>query len=742
MKKLKKILIALLAMLLCVSMLTSCDVGRKGGFGAFDDGDASEGGSINVGGSGALNLLDGYRIVYKAGNDIEEEFAKLFQTAIKQITGVTIPVQNDIEWEDDESTWRQDKEILIGETNRKDEYVIPSEQELYDKGGYTMFLSGERLVIMVGSRTGSYFALRDFIDKYFGQNLDSLEKNIENLSPQSGATLKLDKDFTMHFLNSSQYFPYIDVELSRYKIMYDGSSYLLKRMAFNLQRTFKTITEQAPAMAATSTKPAGSVFYLQLVDKAAAEEEENEWIEPGKWTIEYAKSMFTIKASSYYGFLDAANYFTTTRNAFGFYDFGEDEVTAEGNYVDRTTGHRTATKYAYDQQGNTRVMFLNVLFNDSQDIEGGKKYDTPSEQRDQIQRFMIEEYMPDVLGCQEFNKTRRGNADAVALGGSGGLVAQLAEIGYAETIDPRVKNAYLQTEIIPGADASLVKPDVAAGTPLYGYGVRGADIVSGVAGVQYTYYNNAPLFYNKETTKLIASEYYWYKYQTDYYYRENFPQYVNGYHSNSPSDAGSKAATWGVFESIETGQRYIVISTHMCTRSDYIRGLQGQEVVDLVAKLVAIYDCPVFFGGDMNGTDVSANISSFYDNNFISLQDSLDENGKHYAKLFTDMTKSSGVGYPNLKKDEPVIAPNDDTANPWSKLSYVNPEKAGKGADSIDKAFVINWTEDLEINLFGVVADDCSLSSSDHLPLFVDFNLAGESLEGGEYGPTVVPNTN
>ena len=738
MKKVKKILIALLAMVLCVSTLVSCGGGRNL-YGAFEDGDATDDTVVN-GASQDLNLLEGYRIVYKSGNDAEEEFAKLFQKAVLKVTGVSIPVQNDIEWEDEESSWRQDKEILIGETNRKDEYSIPEEQEYYDKGGYTMFLANERLVIMLGSRTGMYFALRDFVKEFFKQDLDKLDKDVEKLSKKSGATLTLSKDFTMHYLNESQYLPYIGNALSKYKVVYDGGSYMLKRMAFNLQRMFKNTTVEAPTMAASSSKPAGSVFYLQLVDKAEAEDGGNEWIEPGKWTIEYSKSMFTIKASSYYGFLDAANYFKTARNQYGFYDFGKNDVTAEGDYVDNATGHYESTKYAYNQQGNTRVMYLNVLFNESQSSEDkSKSFDTPTDQRNQIQQMMIAEYMPDVLGCQEFNKSRRGGSKAAELGGKGGLSALLADIGYVEAVDPRVKNAYGTNEIIPGADASLVRPEAKPGAPLYGYGTGGADAVSGVAGVTHTYYNNTPLFYNAETTKLIAAEYYWYKYQTDFYYRENFSQYVNGYHQNSAGDAGSKAATWGVFESKESGQRYIVITTHMCTRSDYIRSLQAQEVVDLINKLVAIYDCPVFFGGDMNGTDASSNYKLFVSEEvgYIAMQDSLDENGQNYAKIFTAKTKPSH-GYPNQVKGDPVISAG---ANDESQLRYVNitEENAGKGTNAIDHTFVANWTEDLVVNVFGVIVDDCSMSSSDHLPHFVDFNLAGESLEGGEYGPSVVP---
>ena len=93
----------------------------------------------------------------------------------------------------------------------------------------------------------------------------------------------------------------------------------------------------------------------------------------------------------------------------------------------------------------------------------------------------------------------------------------------------------------------------------------------------YTFFNCAPLLYNTKTTRLIKSEYYWYKNQWDK--RDGMS------HENSAGDCASKAATWGVFESIATRERYIVISTHMCTRSDYIRGLQGQEMVDLIEQL-------------------------------------------------------------------------------------------------------------------------------------------------------------
>ena len=776
MKNVKKILIALLAMLLCAATLTSClgSGTAVGGFGALNKSDGSENirpntnanmGDLKIVEKSGSGYFSDYQIVYQesGGNEANKALAYEIRTAIKQLTGVTLPIRNDLIWEDEPDTLPKDKEILVGYTNREDSglYVIPESLEEYGYG-YCSFVSGQRLVIMTGSRTGGYFALRDLVYNFCGQDLNSEELDME-ASNLSFVPAKNDWVIAMNpddgddsaegtvFDLASEHFPFLGVSVNKFTIVSDGS-YLLKRMTNIVRTSLQEATGLKPATATKEVLGATSVIRLQLIDKEEADTGDNEWIEPGKWTIEFvgpdadsdAAKGFTIKASSYYGFIDAANWFKTSLTKYGFYSLGKTDImNGNGDYIESITAKYEGTRYCYDKQGDTRVMFANVLFNSSAGGEnpGDYVYSVPVAERDQIQALMFAEYMPDVLGCQEFNYTRRGNTEAAALAGRGGLAAELTKLGYIEAVDPVVRNAYQTNEIIPGTDASLTVPGAEPGTPLMGYGTNGAHNVNGI----YTFYNNAPLFYNSKTTKLLEAEYYWYKNQWD----KGMLKDENGetiVHPNSNGDAGSKAATWGVFESLESGQKYIVISTHMCTRSDYVRELQGIEIVALIKDLVARYDCPVFFGGDMNGnrngsnynvfvaedtweskyrTDADGNPLQIEGGGYTSLQDN------PITKIYSSNLISSH-GYPDYDSESRLMTPG---RNDITKVTFVDPENPSKS--SIDQIFVTNLGDDIILNVYGTVVDDCSLSSSDHLPLYVDFHISGETHEGAEWGPNV-----
>lgn len=232
--------------------------------------------------------------------------------------------------------------------------------------------------------------------------------------------------------------------------------------------------------------------------------------------------------------------------------------------------------------------------------------------------------------------------------GEGSLAGLLAVLGYAETVDPRVDNDMK---------------------------------------VNYT-----PLFYNQNTTKLVKSEYVWYTAQDT---------------TAGKMDQSSKALTWGVFENKRTGDRYLVISTHMCTRDDTVRGRQAQEAIALIAELAEAYHCPVFLGGDMNGTAEAANYRAFL------------------AAGYTDVQKVSAVttnvnthaAYPSYNSDLGMLRPTGAVS--------LNP-------NSIDRILLANG-ESVFLKVFGVVADECTRSASDHFPMFVDFSFAGKEISGSEW---------
>ena len=295
-------------------------------------------------------------------------------------------------------------------------------------------------------------------------------------------------------------------------------------------------------------------------------------------------------------------------------------------------------------------MFYNVLFGTStgtRKTEEGKTIkDVPPDVRNALQWQMVKQYMPDVLGCQEFNVTKRGER----ANEYGNLVALLEREGYKESC-PR---------------------DV---------------------GV-HCYYNMTPLFYNTKTTKLIKSAYYWYEHQID---GENI-------NNCSPNDCGSKALTWGVFEDKKTGKRYIAVSTHMATRSNGVRGLQAIEAVNVITSLVEKYNAPVFLGGDYNGRTTHANYLYFTSEN-VNYAD-LALNGS--AEVFASTT-ATHHRYPCFNTELGFMLP--DVA-----------DNTGESLDCIDHIMMTNGDK-VKVGVYGVVVDECSMSGSDHYPIFVDVTL-------------------
>lgn len=482
-----------------------------------------------------------------------------------------------------------------------------------------------------------------------------------------------------------------EFKISKLRIVHDGSTLLLRAAQ---ETSAMVLEETGNSLKISKRRPIFGTPVFLLQNRTD--------LEAGAWEMVADGKTVTISANGYHGFYAAIARLRLELTQSGSLDFLSNPRRS-GNHLSGATGIYKAAEYAYNRQGEHRVMFYNVLFG-SEASSGDVKYSVPPKERDPLQALMISAYLPDVLGCQEFNKTKRGNEKD----GTGGLVELLAELGYAETVDPRVKNAYTTEEKIPNSNASLTVAGAAVGEAHSGYVDARSKNKSGATEVNYngtrlTFYNNTPLFYNTKTTKLIKSEYYWYRNQWD--------QLTGMEHQNSPMDCGSKSATWGLFESISAGERYLVISTHMCTRSDYIRGLQARELVSLIDELKETYQCPVFLGGDLNGNIGDANYDHFVSETvgYRSLQD---------HKLATVHTSGlrTAHGYPTFDEESDRMVPGE---NDERKVSNVGKEKNQNSIDQI----LVTGHESVTVGVFEVVVDDLTLSSSDHFPIFTDFTI-------------------
>ncbi len=636
-----------------------------------------------------------YRIVISiVPTDFEINGAKQLQRMIKLLTGVTLPIVDDM---DEAQDGENGKEIVVGgKTARNKFYDAP--QDYAD--GYAVFVSNNRVVFEAGSQTGMDKAIYRFAEDCLGIDMDTDE--LYTAEDRNDIAVRLQYSAFSFFWDLLDW-------LDDYRIVYDGS-YMQMRMAWYMHDAMETAVSKVDLTVSTE-KPSGfRAAYIELCN--------TDTVKDGKFRIEKTEdNVLKISAGDYYGFVGAGRFFIDAMEKHGYIPLDDDEVT-DGNFVHYLKDYEQASAYAYNNSSEYRVMFYNVLWDDPE-----------ADQRNLLNAELVGEYMPDVLGLQEVNKSRRGNQTD----GKGGLIAMLADMNYAEAVDPRVKNLYGTNEYIPDTDSGATTGVImlentknyyddfnqtyaerVSGQAIRGYGTGGGTLVTVNGESFYTFYNCAPLLYNTQTTKCIDAGYYWYKNQWDKrtcsdceLCRNGTHSYDNSHHPNGATDAASKAATWGVFESLETGERYIAISTHMCTRSNYVKYLQAKELEALINELTNTYNYPVILGGDYNGTYTQPNYL-----HFTETAGYIDVERDNLAGLFTSKIKGHHP-YPVNNEQRGYISENKSQTSvifaPESSVDHIVLANGGK--------------EKLDITVYGNIVDEMSLAGSDHFPICMDFSI-------------------
>lgn len=425
--------------------------------------------------------------------------------------------------------------------------------------------------------------------------------------------------------------------------------------------------ELAEEMAVEESPFIYDIYYGLEDDQPYITLSEDNSLERGDWryTVENEKRI-SIVANGYYGFSAAIDAIVARVTANGYMDLRVSDSEG-GNYFQDLTMPKEAEKttmYAYERAGEHRVMFYNALWGDNY----YQQFEYLAKHRDPFQIALIEAYAPDVLALQEINASRRGNHN------QGDLIGKLEEIGYVEAIDYRVEN---------------MKP-VEEG----GYGTGGGGKYTREDGSTYWSYGNcAPLLYNAATTECIEAGYHQYTQQQN-----------EGADPIGAGDAASKSLTWGVFRSLKTGEVYAVISTHM--RGGSVELSQAREAVTFVEMIEEKYGCPILLGGDLNSRAGKPCYDHFTDEKgYVSLQES------KIALLHTSLIRTDH-GYPIYENGEM-------TEGRGGVVQVEDPH------NSIDNILVPDLSS-LTIQVLGVIADFCSLRGSDHLPIFVDFNIADD----------------
>ncbi len=192
-----------------------------------------------------------------------------------------------------------------------------------------------------------------------------------------------------------------------------------------------------------------------------------------------------------------------------------------------------------------------------------------------------------------------------------------------------------------------------------------------------------PIFYNTSTLKLVE------------YAHEIYPDTYSGVEGNF-NNSGTKSWTVAVFELKETGDRFILLNTHLWYKSeeeqpgsDEARKYQMQIAIAKVREYYERYQCATYMVGDMNATYDSLALEYAYEEGFKHAHD--------IAVEFVDETKgthqcnSSGFG----------------------------PIQEGRFEDSIDHILVYGVSEGC-VRTFRRFSESYYASLSDHLPVFID----------------------
>lgn len=150
-----------------------------------------------------------------------------------------------------------------------------------------------------------------------------------------------------------------------------------------------------------------------------------------------------------------------------------------------------------------------------------------------------------------------------------------------------------------------------------------------------------------------------------------------------------RLATWGLFERIADGRRFVVMTTHWdLGRNPQYQEIHSNEMAEIAVSLKNRFNLPVITTGDYN-----ANESTVYIKNFLS------KTGFHEAKYTADEIKLACKTYH-------TIGVSVSTAP----------------ADSIDHIF---GSPDAKFLFYTVVVSQLAIDSSDHCPIYADVKLGG-----------------
>ncbi len=202
---------------------------------------------------------------------------------------------------------------------------------------------------------------------------------------------------------------------------------------------------------------------------------------------------------------------------------------------------------------------------------------------------------------------------------------------------------------------------------------------SNLAGVNYT-----PIWYRADVLTLEACEHVFYT--------------SVGYNPDGGLSS-SKSYTWALFTEKATGKQFIAVSTHMTWAGDAVvsnilRKLDASEVMIKVSELEQKYNVPIMVMGDFNSDPTTDPYKVMLGGNLV--------NAKTVAKDVINGAYATYHTFPTL---------SNNAAGRYMPLIGL----------AIDHIFVSG--EGLNIKNYQTLISDNIISSSDHIPLSIDFTI-------------------
>ena len=200
----------------------------------------------------------------------------------------------------------------------------------------------------------------------------------------------------------------------------------------------------------------------------------------------------------------------------------------------------------------------------------------------------------------------------------------------------------------------------------------------------YRKYNVCPILYHTATTEVLESNYHIYQ-------NQQLPK------------GETRVLSWAVLRNKANGKNYIVLNTHLEGGNAVVGLGQVQEIEALIQSLSQRYSgVPVFLIGDFNFNRSSATYSYIVNT----------AGYRHTRDLATDFvsTTKSTHDYPRFDRVHGMMLP-------VGGIGYDN-----QGQLSIDNIFLA--TGEADVRVYGCIVDECTLSASDHFPIFIDFVFA------------------